>query len=364
MVTLKKDSDQKIKEKRAKVNAIFKGVSEPNINPLDYKVSLIQALNWYNVYASLDDRKKWFLDTITDKIRRGLLSKLDDIYFRQIGIFIRLKSRDQYLEEADLNFIQSTLDSLDDMSKIVKKVEVVKPKNVISIQDRIKKIAIDFSTEIDGEIDDYIRSGYPKTFTFKNSVKTISGQSARLIPDFYKSQIEELEELLEGNCEQLNESYSHIKTSQVKHFLKLMKTLVASCTQQVVSSKKVRVSKPKAPSVIVAKMKYLIAFPELNIKSVPPMKILDSKEVWLYDSITHKLTFYKASEYDTLTVRGTTILGYNTDVSLVKIVKPSMIKDFSILSKKEMLEQFSLIKSKGNLPTGRTNENTIILRVF
>mgnify|MGYP000476401859 CR=1 FL=1 len=365
MVALRKDSDQNIKEKRAKINAIMKGNDEPTINPIDYKVSLIQALNWYNVYASPADKKKWALDAMDNKLRISLLSKLDENYFRQIGVLLRLKTRNQYLSEHELIFIENTIEELDVISVTPKeKVESEKPKNVISIQDRIKKIALDFATEIDAEIDEFIKSGYPKTFVFKNSVKTISGQAARLVPNFFKNHLEELEEVLEGNCEQLNESYSHIKTVQIKNLLKLLTSLVASCTQQVVSSKKVKVVKVKPPSVLTAKLKYLTVFAELDLRSASPLKIIDSKEVWLYDTVKRKISYYKAAEGDTLSVKGTTIIGYDTNVSLVKIFKPNTVKEFSLLNKKQMLEYFTAITSKGNLPFGRTNEQSIILRIF
>lgn len=361
-----KDADEKVKEKRAKIEAIFKGSAEPVINPLDYRSSLIQALNWYNVYSSAADKKKWVLDSIDNKLRKSLLSKLDDLYFRQIGMLIRLQSRNQFLEERELTFISGTIGDLDIISVTpVEKNEPSKPKNLISIQDKVKVIAINFATEIDGEIDDFIRLGYPKTYVFRNSIKSISGQAAKLIPDMYKDQIAELEEVLTGECEQLNDSYSHIKTVQVKNFLKLMKDFVASCTQQVVSSKKVRVMKPKAPSVVVSKLKYLPSFPELDVKSVSPIKLVDSQEVWLYDTTRRRLSYYKAAVGDTLSVKGTTITGYDVNASKIKTVrKPEVIKEWSLLNKKQILEQFNTLTSKGSLPNGRTNEDTIILRVF
>jgi hypothetical protein len=366
MASLKKDTDTKIKERRAKIDAIFKGSSEPMINPLDYRATLILALNWYNIYASPADKKKWALEAIDNKLRKSLLSKLDDSYFRQIGMLLRLKSRNQYLDDRELRFIDGTIEDLDVISVTPKeKVEVTKPKNVVSIQDKVKNIAINFATEIDGEIDDFISLGYPKTFAFKNSVKTISGQAAKLIPEMYKDQIAELEEVLLGECEQLNDSYSHVKTVQVKNFLKLLKDFVGSCTQQVVSSKKVRAIKLKAPSVVVSKLNYLPAFPELDIKSVSPVKLVDSQEVWLYDTTKRRLTYYKATLGDSMTVKGTTVMGYDVNLSKVKTIrKPELIKEWSLLNKKQILEQFNTIASKGNVPNGRTNENMIILRIF
>ena len=363
----KKDADEKIKEKRAKIETIMKGSSEPVINPLDYKTTLIQALNWYNVYTSPADKKKWVLDAITDKTRRSLLSKLDDNSLRQIGILLRLKSRNQYLDKRELTFIDRTLEGLEVLPNKPTPVgdTPTKPKNVVSIQDKIKNIASTFASEIDGEVDEYISLGYPKSFTFKNSVKSISGQAAKLIPDMYKDQIQELEEALGGNCEQLNDSYSHIKTVQMKNFLKLLKDFVSSCSQQVVSAKKVRVVRPKAPSVVVSKLKYLPSFPELELKSIHPVKLIGSQEAWFYDAVRRKLFYYKAAIGDTLGVNGTTVTGYDVKLTKVKVIrKPELIKELIMLNKKQILERFNKISCKEGNPNGRINEHMIILRTF
>jgi hypothetical protein len=365
-ITAKKDANDKIREKRAKIDAMFRGSDEPVINPLDYRSTLIQALNWYNIYSSPADRKKWALETILEKPRKALLSKLDDLNFRQLGMILRMQSRDQFLDAPELLFIKTTLEKLDALSSIpVEKTEPAKPKNVISIQDKVRSIATDFASEIDGEIDDFMRLGYPKSFTFKHSIKSISGQAAKLIPDMYKSQIAELEEVLAGGCDQLKDSYSHIKTVQTKNFLKLLQDFVSSCTQQVVSARKIKVIKPKAPSVVVAKLKYLPASPELGLKSIAPTKIVDSQEVWFYDVTKRRITLYKAAIGETLSVRGTSMTGYDVNLSKTKVMKASdNIKDLSVMNKKQILEAFNRITTKGGTPNGRTNDSMIIMRVF
>tara|TARA_B110000503_G_scaffold142388_1_gene239011 strand:+ start:978 stop:2102 length:1125 start_codon:yes stop_codon:yes gene_type:complete len=361
-----KDADAKIKEKREKIQALMRGSSEPEINPLNYKTTLIIALNWYNTYSSNIEKKKWALEGIVDKPRKVLLGKLDDLKFRQLGMLVRLQSRNQYLEDNELDYIKNKFLELDELSVIPTfKDQNIKPKKVVTVQDKILNVAKLFASEIDGEIDGFIKAGYPKTFVFKNSIKTISGQAAKQIPDMYKDQISELEEVLDGKCVQLNESYAKVKTVQVKTFLKLLKGFVSSCTQQVVSAKKVRVTKPKAPGIIVGKLKYLPTFPEFGLKSISPIKLIDAKEVWLYDTVKRKLTFYTSATGETLNVKGTTIIGYDTAISRCKIMRiPARIKDLVLLNKKQLLMQFKAFTCKEGIPNGRTNDNMIILRVF
>lgn len=351
----------KADKKRAKVKELQKkmlGGDEPNINPFNYQLTLIQAMNFYNIYSSDDDKKKWTLESITDKSRRLSLSKINDFYFKQIGVLIRLQERNQYLEPHELEFIDSKFIELEDMVEPVVKVV----KNVISLQDRVKKIALDFASEIDGEIDAYIKAGYPKDFTFQNSVKTISGQAAKLIPDFYISQISELEVVLRDDCEQLKESYSHLKTIQIKRYLQLLKDLVSSCSQQVVTDKKPRTIKQKTPTVLVKDLKYLKEYTELSLKSETPTKIINCKEVWLYDTVKRKLLVYRAEE--SLSVKGTTIVGYDIEASSVKSIRdPKMISTL-VLNKKTLKLEYATIKTKEFTPNGRINDNMIILKIF
>lgn len=351
----------KADKKRAKAKELQKkmlGGDEPLINPFNYQLTLIQAMNFYNIYSSDDDKKKWTIDTISDKSTRSALSKINEFYFKQVGVLIRLRDRDQYLEPHELDFIDSKLVQLKDM--IEPAVKVV--RNVVSLQDRIKKIALDFASEIDGEIDDYIKSGYPKGFTFQNSVKTISGQAAKLIPDFYSSQISELEAVLRDDCDQLKESYSHLKTIQIKRFLQVLKELVASCSQQVVSDKKPKTIKQKTPTVLVKDLKYLKEYSELALKSETPTKIINCKEVWFYDTLKRKLTVYRAEE--ALSVKGTTMVGYDIESSNVKSIRDPKLISSLVLTKKALKQDFAAIKTKEFTPNGRINENMIILKIF
>jgi hypothetical protein len=351
----------KADKKRAKIKELQKkmlGGDEPIINPLNYQLTLIQAMNFYNIYSSDDDKKNWTLESITDKSRRSSLSKINDFYFKQIGVLIHLQERDQYLDIHELEYIESKFIELEDMIEPVVKVV----KNVINLQDRIKKIALDFASEIDGEIDTYIKSGYPKDFAFQNSVKTISGQAAKLIPDFYSSQITELEGVLRNDCEQLNESYSHLKTIQIKRYLQLLKDLVSSCSQQVVSDKKPRTIKQKTPTVLVKSLKYLKEYSELSLKSENPTKLINCKEVWIYDTIKRKLTVYRAEE--ALSVKGTTIVGYDIESSSVKSIRDPKLISTLVLNKKTLKQEYATIKSKEYTPNGRINDNMIILKIF
>jgi len=363
-MAVKKDANQKIKERRQKIDQLFKGSEEPTINPIDYKVSLIQAMNWYNVFISNKEKQVWALQSIIDLSIKKSLEKLDDHYFMQVGALIRLKETDNFLDDKELDYIDKKIKELIDIAN-VPVVKVTVSKKVVPKQDKNKILLDDFISDIDGEIDQYISDNYPKVFTFKHSPKVLNGQVAKQVPAVYKNLIQELEEVLGSDCEQLNDSYSNVKTIQVKRFLQLMKNLVASCTQQVISAKTPKTVKPKAPSVLVSKMKYLPKFEELSLTSENPVKIIGSSTMILYDTTKRLLSFYEAAKDGSLSVKGTTIIGYDVESSGVKLIKSiDILADLKILNKKQIAARFNAIRTKPRVPNGRTNINEIILKVF
>jgi hypothetical protein len=374
-ISLKPNSSSKAEKQALKrrslidrVDAKFKGVGEPQISFLNYRLDLMHALNWFNVYASNIDKKKWTLSSITDKKQKDLLSNLDDSLFRQLGVLIRLRDNGQYLDDKELKFINDRLAELQKIATTPKEIKendiAPKSKKLSPVIDKNKLEAIEFAKEIDGEIDEFITSGYPRTFEFKNSVKMISGSAAKQVPPLYKSLVSEIEEVLEGSCEQLNESYSHVKTVQLKHYLKILKELIASCSQHVVSIRKPKVVKQKSPGELVKRLKYLPKFEELGIRSENPIKLVECQEAWLYDTVHRRLFCYKAVKEQKLSVHGTSIVGFDVETSVVKSIrKPEVIKEF-IGNKKDFTTKFSELTTKAQKPNGRTNENMIILKIF
>lgn len=367
-IAVKKDANEKKREQRKKIDNLFKGSDAPTLRVLDYKLSLIQALNWFNLFSTEKEKKEWTIQFITDKTQKSLLSKLDDISFKQIGTLIKLKNDGNHLEDNELNFIDTKLNELllEAQQQVDAKKDVkVIPKPIISTQDKNKVAIEEFANSIDQDIDTFITSGYPKDYKFKSSVRTLSSTVVKQIPALYKNLIIELEEVLGGTCVELEDSYSHIKTVQVKRFHQLMTNLVSSCNQQVVSAKISKVSKPKPPSEVVKNLKYLIKYDELNLKSENPIKILGSKTVWLYDTVKRKLSYYVASNGNTLSVKGTTILGYDVESSGLKSIrKDEVLKDFMMMNNKQLTAQYENIRTKGQLVNGRTNMNEILLKVF
>jgi hypothetical protein len=131
-----------------------------------------------------------------------------------------------------------------------------------------------------------------------------------------------------------------------------------------------RARKPVSVEKQVSKLKYLRSFKDealkLDLTSIHPTKLHGASEAWVYDTAKRKLHHYVADEYSkTFTVKGNTILGFDTRNSEMKTLrKPTEQLKEIMGSKPAARKYFKDIKSVSTVPNGRFNDNLIILKAF
>ena len=348
-----------------------KGSAEPIINPLDYDISLMRALNYYNSAFENKDKRKWFMSYVGKKSSE--FDSLGDFDFRSVGTMIRLKQREQPLSDKDLKFIDDSIKELREKAKAGKQFSALKgapkekePKPVVSVQDRIAESASLHIGEINGMIDEFIVNDTELDIGAYLKANEVSPQVSKLIPPAFVSTINELNEVLEGNDKQLVEAYSFMKKTKIKKLVKALESIQDACAQQVVAAKaarKPRVKKEKPASVVAKSVKYMKEFAELSIKSVTPDKIIGSSEVWIYNTKYKKLQVYRST--GALGIKGTTILNYDVATSGAKTLrKPELVKGYADMTKRSLATEFKNLKTKEAAVNGRINEECIILKVF
>lgn len=346
-------------EKRKAILEKQKGV-EPSINPLDYKVSLMLALNWYNINKTNDDKKAWALGYVTDIDENKKLSRLDDMYFRSVGTLIRIKTNGGYLDDNEETFIINTLNELLLIKPPTRKktpsiiVETIKQRPEVPYLDKVLE-------DLETEIDDIVKTGYPLAYKFKITPSNLTVTEARNVISYLKPLVSEIQEVCGGECPQLNEAYSHINSSRLKSFLKKLNDLGVACAQRkVVNTNK----KTSTPAQIIANLKFLKECTDIGIKSLPPLKLLDSSLVILYDVKYRKLTFVKPVKGSKLSVNKSTLTNYSLEASFSKIIrKIEDIKTFVGLSVKDKEKYLMNLTSKPHPFNGRLNENTLIIHI-
>ena len=364
-----------------KVDRMMKG-AECQLNPNNYMRDLIMALNYYNANHDDKDKKKWLISHMakTDKKLAVELLKVDEYHFRYAGILARLMDGGSELEEKEANYFneriaklkeqvgsrQKSQDKLD--KKTADALAAAAPSNVISIQQRMEEKARELASEIDGAIDDFMINK-KNDFSTKNYLlaNLVAAPIAKRIGEMYVATAEELRGAIEGTDEQLVEGYSHFTKRELKKFAEFVEGIISDCNQQVQTAKANRAPrkrKEKPASVQVARMKYLKEFAELNLKSVKPEGIINSTEVWVYNTKYRRISVYKA-ENGALAVKGTTILGFSvTESKQFTLRKPADFFKGLTIGKRPLNAKMKTLTTKSAVPNGRINEETIILGAF
>jgi hypothetical protein len=243
-----------------------------------------------------------------------------------------------------------------------------------SIQERVREAAMRMTEEIENAIESFQTDAEnfdPKAFKMLNLLKAVEAKAAhaRIIKEFYAKDLAELEELASGKAdEQLKEGYSHRSKKQIKNLIAFYQEIMAACTmlaQEAKVNRAPRAKKAVPAEKIVAKLKYKKTDEPLKLVSINPADIIGAGELWIFNTKTRKLGKYIAAEYQTLSVKGTSIIGFNENTSVQKTVrKPEeKLKEFKAAGKVQLRKFLDDINATDTKMNGRINEETILLRV-
>lgn len=250
---------------------------------------------------------------------------------------------------------------------------VVKP--VVSIQDRIKDKAREVAGELEGWLDDFILNKKQPAKTvedFVNLFKTndLKAPHTKYIYCVFEKRSIELTEAIDSKDKDILEAYSNFTKPELKKFDLLFKNLLKACNmlQEVAKIERApRKTKPVSSEKIVAKVKYKKDDKTLGIVSSNPAQIIGAREVWCFDTKTRKILRYVADDLAvTLSIKGTTIIGYNEAKSVGKTLrKPAdQLAAFKKAGKVQLRTFMDDIGTVAINATGRLNEHTVILKVL
>lgn len=246
-----------------------------------------------------------------------------------------------------------------------------------NVQEIMREKAREATGEIIGLFDDFIEAGLKGSLPGKPidilAKYNILPQHIPIILDVWKKELNEWYEVQEGKDPQLVEGYSQFGKVQVKNMIKAIEQVISDLNSYISikkASKTPRKRKPVPVEKIVSKLKYLKEFKDpaakLDLVSVHPTKLHGSSEAWVYDTAKRKLHHYIADQYSqTFTVKGNTIIGFDTGKSEIKTLrKPGEQLKEIMGSKPAARKFFESIKATATVPNGRFNENMIILKAF
>lgn len=352
------------------------------LQPIDRGVALARSFMWYNRFYGKKDAKELlcqYLDHNERTAEAKTLRKVEDKQFLTTFCWLsRMNMRGLELTEHEAATLEneiSRLLKLTALPEVVGAVEVEeKPvSNRPNVQEIMRDKAREAAGELEGMFDEFFTDGKTPQKTVDIVARfSVLPQHIPMIVEFWKRKQEEFNLLSEGDKE-VKEGYPDMGKIQIRNLLKFIEQVLGELNSYISIKKAAKAPrKKKAVPVekVVAKLKYLKEFKDpaskLDLVSVHPTKLHGASEAWVYDTAKRKLHHYIADEYSkTFTVKGNTILGFDTNKSEIKTLRKPGEQIKEVMGSKPAARKFFTdIKAVATTPNGRFNENMIILKAF
>jgi hypothetical protein len=327
------------------------------------------ALSWYSINRKAKDSQK-YASAYFKKVHKLDILPVIKTKPTQFGFVCRILTNGGVLSPERKEWFDGQVEEL--KKELVKAKAKVKTEQFIevvkvNIQDRIREKAIECIGEFEGQIDDIIlKSESPQPYAVMHTLG-IKGVHTRAILEWSREKRAEFEEVLTTDDSQLKEGYSNFKKTDLKKIIAYCDQVILDCNKVAQSVvRKARKRKAKSPEQLVAKMKHCLEFKDLSLTSVKSTDIIESMQLWVYNTKTRKLGVYHAEDAGGLSVKGSSIVNFSETKSIQKTLrKPEVMLPEVLTGGKVFLRNaIDSIKAVESKLTGRINADTILLRVM
>ena len=327
------------------------------------------ALSWYSINRKAKDSQK-YASAYFKKVHKLDILPVIKTKPTQFGFVCRILTNGGVLSPERKEWFDGQVEEL--KKELVKAKAKVKTEQFIevvkvNIQDRIREKAIECIGEFEGQIDDIIlKSESPQPYAVMHTLG-IKGVHTRAILEWSREKRAEFEEVLTTDDSQLKEGYSNFKKTDLKKIIAYCDQVILDCNKVAQSVvRKARKRKAKSPEQLVAKMKHCLEFKDLSLTSVKSTDIIESMQLWVYNTKTRKLGVYHAEDAGGLSVKGSSIVNFSETKSIQKTLrKPEVMLPEVLRGGKVFLRNaIDSIKAVESKLTGRINADTILLRMM
>jgi hypothetical protein len=334
------------------------------------------ALSWYHGVYSIKESKEFLEDFVKkNRTKSDLAAVKSAVWISPAWGNVAKMMDDGYKSDELLTRLNATVDDLikEGAPVLAEKKRAAKAKKnvpVLSIQERVANQVRELLGNVDFEIDEFVENKCKKSkfelYKFLQS-REVKGPHTKKIQNYLEDILSELEELVEGKDDQLNEGYAYLSNSQQKKYRDFVQEMVDDTEAWGNVRKSTR--KPRARKVWsiekkIAKVKYKVRDDSFKIVSVAPEKMVEAKQIWIFN--TKDRFLYKYNSERGITIKGTTLQDFDATTSFKKkIRKPDVILSEVLNGGKVKLRKLmDTIAAKETKVTGRINKDMIILRVI
>jgi len=343
--------------------------------PLDARDARIgRAFNWYNSMSTSADQMKWALEYLNlhsesfgnDFIKK--VSKLRDIEIYPAGSIFRMAMRGAKMPYNMISYGQVLLQRRTQLVHTHSQDADNRPKPKLpKLPELVEQTVENAITVVDTTLK-RIQNKKLKAITDGEMAwaSKLTAPQAKLIATEFQHSLAEFKEATVGKDQQLVEAYSHYSKPQMLLAIEFLEKVTTIKGTAVVQPVKAKPAKKVLPDIVVKKVLYQPNDPENNVTSIDPEYLVGAKELWVWNSRTSRLGMYVASNGEGLTVHRTTMLQYNADVSVMKVLrKPKvMLAQFQKLPDNKLKSFFEKLTTVAKPMNDRLNRDIVLLRAI
>jgi len=342
---------------------------EPKFDRELSKIELMATLNWYTQNKDTRDAVKYANDYFRKNYKLNIENVIKE-YPTTFGFVCRILNNGGIINEKDITWFNETILKIKNDLANYKVEVVVDDKPVMpNIQDRIKEKASECIGELEGLLDEYTLSKFtsnPKPYGVMHTLN-IKGVHTNRILEHWKRIRAEYDTVLTTEDELIKEGYSNFSKTEIKKIVGFCDSIITDCMKVVDEankSRKPRQRKQKTPEQLVSKLKYLDKHEALVSEN--PKDIIGAIQLWVYNTKSRKLGCYNADDASGLSVKGSSIIGFNESKSTQKKLRKPEVTLPEILKGGKVYLRTALddIKAVPATLNGRLNTDTILLRII
>jgi hypothetical protein len=195
---------------------------------------IYKAINWYSYKYDKSVVKNILIEYFTEVEDEKYVSQIksydENKILSSVAWICDMILSGLVLVDPKSVFLNKIEDLKNNPKKFVKEIESPKIEKKetrkVSPMARVRRFFSKIVSEIDQEIDEFIINGYKTDFNVKKYSKTIKPIYGKMISQHYQSLLTELQSVVDREDIELVESYSYMKRSELRRFVKLIKEIV------------------------------------------------------------------------------------------------------------------------------------------
>jgi hypothetical protein len=341
-------------------------IDADSINADNYNSVLAGALSWYGNYGGantsslVSTHKQWLNEWAKKNNIKQNTYTLPNEGIQTVASVAKLSMLGFPFNKKHVDYLKTAFAGFQAEKKatVAVKPVVAKGKSNINIADdeKLKPFLTHFDTIVDS-----IYDGASKWKIVSQGI--LSGVHGRELKAMYKDTLRELKEVQLGKNADLNEAYALSKV-KVRRMIAAYTDIIQSIDDSMKIKKaqrKPRAKKVRMASDVVKKLKYLDSFPEFNLVSTDPAKVIGCTVAYTFD--VRKRLLKKFTSDSTLDIKGQTL--QNCTVLQKKIRRPTeQLVEFVTGTKLQANKAFDAIRAVAKETAARVNQDTIFLKAF